>query len=365
MPINNKLQNTFLNKKVLITGHTGFKGTWLTTWLKMLGANITGISLDIPTYPSHFKKTPLSNEINDLRLDIRSKDLNKHINKIKPDFIFHLAAQSLVTKSHEDPLDTWSTNVIGTANLLNSLISYKRKCIAIFITSDKCYDNKEWEWGYRETDVLGGSDPYSGSKASSEILINSFAKSFFTKSHPVKVASVRAGNVIGGGDWSSDRIIPDVIRAWSSNKAVKVRNPNATRPWQHVLEPLSGYLTLASAMSKNYNLQGETFNFGPNDNQIKTVRNVVRSIHKYLPKKSLVIKKGSNKNNEHHFLKLNCDKALNTLNWTSTLNFDETIKMTMEWYLSYYKNPKNIYQTTKLQIKKYEDLAKKRSISWS
>ncbi len=361
---NIKIGNSFRNKKVLITGHTGFKGTWLTAWLRLLGANITGISLDIPTSPSHYKKTTLSKEINDLRFDIRSKELNKHINKIKPDFIFHLAAQSLVTKSHHDPLDTWSTNVMGTANLLNSLIKYNRKCVTIFITSDKCYDNREWEWGYRESDKLGGSDPYSGSKASAEILINSFSKSFFEKSHPVKIASVRAGNVIGGGDWSSDRIIPDVIRAWASNKAVTIRNPNATRPWQHVLEPLSGYLSLAAYMYKKNKLQGESFNFGPNDNQIKTVRNVVKSIHNYLPKKNLIIRKGLNTNNEHHFLKLNCDKALNTLNWTSTLNFEETIKLTMEWYLAFYSDPRKIYQVTISQVKYYEKIAKQRKVSW-
>ncbi len=363
--MSNLFYRTFNKKRVLVTGHTGFKGTWLISWLKTLEANVTGISVDIPTSPSHFEKTNLSKEINDLRMDINNSNLKKKIDKIKPDFIFHLAAQSLVTKSHEDPLKTWSTNVLGTANLLNSLIDYKKPCVAIFITSDKCYDNKEWEWGYRETDELGGSDPYSGSKASAEILINSFVKSFFPNNHTVRVASVRAGNVIGGGDWSSNRIIPDVIRAWSTNKAVKIRNPNATRPWQHVLEPLSGYLTLAAHMSKTKRIQGESFNFGPNDNQIKTVSNVVHSIYKYLPKKSLKMKKGSNKNNEHHFLKLNCDKALNTLNWTSTLTFDETIEMTMEWYLAYYKNPKKIFNKTISQIKNYEDLAKSRKLSWS
>ena len=242
------LYKAFNKKKVLITGHTGFKGTWLTSWLKILGANIVGISVDIPTKPSHFEKTNLSKEIIDLRMDINSINLKNKINKFKPDFIFHLAAQSLVTESHEDPLKTWKTNVLGTANLLNSLKSYKKSCVAVFITSDKCYDNKEWAWGYRETDKLGGSDPYSGSKASAEILINSFVKSFFSKNHPVKIASVRAGNVIGGGDWSPHRIIPDVISAWSNKKPVKIRNPGATRPWQHVLEPLSGYLTLAAQM---------------------------------------------------------------------------------------------------------------------
>lgn len=363
--MSNLLYNTFNKKKVLVTGHTGFKGTWLISWLKALNAEVTGISIDIPTKPSHFEKTNLSKEINDLRMDINVPTLKKRINEIKPDFIFHLAAQSLVTKSHEDPIKTWSTNVLGTANLLNSIRDYKKSCVAVFITSDKCYDNKEWEWGYRETDQLGGSDPYSGSKASAEILINSFVKSFFSKKHPVRVASARAGNVIGGGDWSLNRLIPDIIRSWSTNKPLIIRNTYATRPWQHVLEPLSGYLTLAAHMSKSKKIQGETFNFGPNDNQIKTVSNVVKSICDHFPKKSLKIIKGSNKNNEHHFLKLNCDKALNVLNWNSTLTFDETIEMTMEWYLDYYKNPNKIFHKTLSQIKKYEELAKIRNLSWS
>lgn len=361
----NLLRSTFNNKKVLITGHTGFKGTWLTSWLKLLGANIIGVSIDIPTNPSHFKKTNLCDQIVDLRLNVASKKIKNIIFQHKPDFIFHLAAQSLVTKSHTDPLETWETNVIGTANVLNSLKNYKKNCVAIFITSDKCYDNKEWHWGYRETDALGGSDPYSGSKASAEILINSFVKSFFPKNHFVKIASVRAGNVIGGGDWSSNRIIPDVIRAWANNKAVTIRNPKATRPWQHVLEPLSGYLSLAANMSKSRNLQGETFNFGPSDNQIKTVRNVVNAIHKFLPKKNLIVKKGRNINSEHHFLKLNCDKALNILDWNSTLTFDETIRMTMEWYLAYYKSPNKIFNFTLDQIKSYEEIAMSRKIPWS
>ena len=358
-------KNKFKNKNVLITGHTGFKGSWLVAWLKLLGANITGISVDVPTNPSHFVKAKLSRLMVDKRKDINTKNLSQIINKAKPDYIFHLAAQSLVTESHKNPKETWSTNVMGTANLLNSLRDYNRECIAIFITSDKCYDNQEWEWGYRETDKLGGSDPYSGSKASAEILINSFVKSFFKSKHPVQIATVRAGNVIGGGDWSSNRIIPDVVRAWTSNKPVTIRNPNATRPWQHVLEPLSGYLTLASYMANNKSLNGESYNFGPNDNQIKTVKNVVNAVYKYVPKNSIKINKGFNRNSEHNYLKLNCDKALNTLNWTSTLTFNKTIQMTMEWYLHYYKDPKTIYNFTISQIKEYQQYAREKKLVWS
>ena len=362
---NTSLFKTFKNKKIIVTGHTGFKGTWLTAWLKLMGADVTGISIDIPTTPSHFANTPLSKNINDIRLDIRSKKIEGIINKVKPDFIFHLAAQSLVSKSHENPVTTWETNVMGTANLLQSLVNYKRKCVAIFITSDKCYDNKEWIWGYRETDDLGGSDPYSGSKAAAEILIKNYTKSFFEKNKNIKIASVRAGNVIGGGDWSMDRIIPDVIRSWSQNKPLVIRNAGATRPWQHVLEPLSGYLALAVHMSNKKIFEGQAFNFGPSDRQINTVKNVVAAINNYLPDKKLIIKKGINTNKEHHFLKLNCDKAQETLNWSATLDFDETIKLTMDWYLAYYRDPKNIYKLTLEQIETYMDISQNRRISWS
>ncbi len=360
----NLIKKAFKNKKVLVTGHTGFKGTWLVAWLKLLEAKVVGISIDIPTTPSHFVKSKLSSKIQDLRFDVKSKKFSKVIQDFKPDFIFHLAAQSLVTKSFDDPILTWNTNVLGTANVLQSLTTHKNKCIAIFITSDKCYDNKEWEWGYRETDQLGGSDLYSGSKAATEILINSYKHSFFNNNKFVKIASARAGNVIGGGDWSSNRIIPDIIRGWDKNKDVLIRNPNATRPWQHVLEPLSGYLALAAHMLNNKKLDGETFNFGPSDSQINTVSNVITAIKKYLPKNSLKLKKANIIINEHHYLKLNCDKALNLLNWNASLNFDETIKFTMEWYLAYYKFPNKVYNKTMTQIKDYIEIALTRNINY-
>ena len=360
----NLINKTFKNKVVLVTGHTGFKGTWLIAWLELLGAKVTGISVDIPTNPSHFVKSKLSKKINDLRFDIKSNKVSKTIKKLKPDFIFHLAAQSLVTKSFDDPILTWNTNVLGTANVLQSLIKHNKKCVALFITSDKCYDNKEWEWGYRETDQLGGSDLYSGSKAATEILINSYKHSFFSNNKFIKIASARAGNVIGGGDWSSNRIIPDIIRGWNKNEDVLIRNPSATRPWQHVLEPLSGYLALAAHMYKNKDLHGEAFNFGPSDGQINTVSNVINAIKEYLPKNALRLKKANIIMNEHHYLKLNCDKALNLLNWNASLNFEETIKFTMEWYLKYYNNPNHVYDTTMKQIKEYIKIASIRNIKY-
>ena len=362
---NKLLYKTYYNKKVLVTGHTGFKGTWLTIWLKLLGAEVMGISLDIPSKPSHFEKSNISKSIKDIRMDINSKNLKKTILDFKPDFIFHLAAQALVNLSFEDPYSTWQPNVMGTATVLESLKSYNKKCTVILVTSDKCYDNKEWPWGYRETDQLGGSDPYSGSKAAVEILINSYVKSFYSNSKNLKIASVRAGNVIGGGDWSKDRIIPDIIKGWFQSKTIFLRNPSATRPWQHVLEPLSGYLSLAEKMYNNKNFIGEAYNFGPSDNQINTVTNVVGLIKKYLPKKSLSIRNGTKNNKEHHLLKLNCDKALSKLKWRSTLDFNETIDLTINWYLLYYKNPKKTYDITTSQINLYTKLAFDRKIHWA
>ena len=355
----------FKDKNILITGHTGFKGAWLTSWLRLLDANIMGISIDLPTSPSHFDALDLKKKILDLRLDVRSKKIELKIKKFKPDFIFHLAAQSTVMKSYNEPILTWDTNVLGTANLLSSLENYKKNCVVILITSDKCYDNAEWEWGYRETDKLGGSDPYSSSKAATEILIQSFVKSFLSKNKKIKIASVRAGNVIGGGDWSEDRLIPDIIKSWKKNTSILIRNPNATRPWQHVLEPLSGYLDLASNIYRSNKFHGHSFNFGPRNDQINNVKNVLDAIKKYLPKKNLKIKIKKNNREEHKFLKLNCDKALSMLGWFPVLTFDETIKKTMEWYLSYYSNLKQTSNYTNQQIIEYFNLAKIRKHKWA
>ena len=228
----NNLQKTFKNSNVIITGHTGFKGSWLTLWLKYLGANVTGISLDPPTNPSHFNSLNISDEINDIRLDVRDlKKLKETIIKLKPDFVFHLAAQPLVKLSYECPVETWSSNTIGTVNVLESLRLLNSKCVAVFITSDKCYNNVEWDWGYRETDELGGPDPYSASKGGAELAIRSYYKSYFADNKKIKIGIGRAGNVIGGGDWAVDRIVTDSIKAWSVGDIVSLRNPLSTRPW--------------------------------------------------------------------------------------------------------------------------------------
>lgn len=363
-----KFSNYYKNKKVLVTGHTGFKGSWLITWLQLMGAEVSGISLDPLSSPSHFEVGNMKKSIRDLRIDIRdSYSIEKAILEIKPDFVFHLAAQALVRKSYINPLETWETNVMGTLNVLEALKKYDSPCSCVIITSDKCYDNIEWIWGYRENDVLGGPDPYSASKGAAEIAIKSHIKSYFPKdTSNVRIASARAGNVIGGGDWAEDRIIPDCVTAWSKKQSVDLRNPNATRPWQHVLEPLSGYLVLATQLSQNPNLHGEPFNFGPPANQNHSVLELVQKMSEYwdLVKWRDVSKERTGPY-ESGLLKLNCDKALAMLKWTAVLGFEETVKLTAEWYKSYYNHPDEIIQTTLDQIKEYQSIAKNKSLEWA
>ena len=343
----------FKNKKILITGHTGFKGSWLTFWLEKLGASISGISKDVPTNPSLFKVLNLKNKIIDHRLDIRNlSKLKKIVKKFKPDYVFHLAAQSLVKKSYEDPINTFTTNAIGTCNILESIRFLKNKCSVVIITSDKSYKNIEITRGYRETDELGGHDPYSASKGCAEFIIQSYIKSFFSNKKNLKIGITRAGNVIGGGDWSDNRVIPDCFKSWSLNKAVTIRSPNSTRPWQHVLEVLSGYLKLAIDLNNKTHLNGEVFNFGPKNFQNKRVIDVIRQIKKLSP----AIKwkfKNVKTFKESKLLKLNSSKARKKLNWSNKLSFNETIEMTTRWYEEFYKR-KNMSKFTYQQIEEYE-----------
>ena len=358
-----KLYKTFNNKIVLITGHTGFKGTWLTIWLLLLGAKVVGISKDIPTKISHFKESKIKKKITDLRININDGEkLKKVIKNANPDFVFHMAAQPLVRKSYSNPIETWETNLLGTVNVLESLKNLKKKCTAIIITSDKCYKNKEWVWGYKENDELGGPDPYSASKGAAEIAIRSYYESYFKNSN-IRISSVRAGNVIGGGDWAEDRIVPDCMRAWSDNKTLIIRNPKATRPWQHVLEPLSGYLTLAVKLSNDKNISGESFNFGPNFDDNYSVSSVLEELKVHWPKNNWKVKKTKNKFHESSLLKLNCDKSLSFLNWTSTLQFNETIRLTSEWYKRF-NNKENTMEVTKSQIIEYCNIALEKKLKW-
>jgi CDP-glucose 4,6-dehydratase len=363
----NNLINTFKGKEVLVTGHTGFKGSWLIAWLKIMGANVHGISNSLPSNPCHFESANLHEGINDIRVDIRnSKDVEDAIVKINPDFIFHLAAQALVRKSYTNPIETWQTNVIGTLNILESLRKITKKCNAVIITSDKCYDNVEWIWGYRENDALGGPDPYSASKGAAELVIKSHIKSFFPKNSNIRIVSARAGNVIGGGDWALDRIIPDCVNAWSKGQVLQLRNPHATRPWQHVLEPLSGYLCLAANLDDDLELHGHAFNFGPKSNQNQSVYELVKSMANYWDQVRITdVSDSASGPYESGLLKLNCDKALALLNWEAVLDFENTVKMTSEWYKMYYKNPKDIGKITLLQINEYCKAAKVKGLKWA
>lgn len=358
------LKKTFQNKTVIVTGHTGFKGSWLSLWLKMLGAKVIGISINVPSGNSHFKSINLQKKIKHIKMDIRNlKILKRNFKKYQPDFIFHLAAQSLVKTSYSDPIYTWTTNTIGTLNVLESLRELKKKCIAVIITSDKSYKNLEIRRGYKEDDILGGSDPYSASKGSAELAIQSHISSFLTsKKTKVLIGIARAGNVIGGGDWSQNRLIPDCVRSWSKDKKVLIRNPNSTRPWQHVLEAVGGYLKLAENLKKNQKLHGEAFNFGPNHIRNYKVLHVVRLMKKYWDKVSWKIANKSRNNfYESNLLKLNTNKSKKKLKWKSILTLNETISMVAEWYKDYYLNRKKIYKTSFNQIKKYEKLLKKRT----
>ena len=350
----------YKNKKILITGHTGFKGAWLTLWLNELGANILGYSIDIPTNPSIFKSINLKKKIIDVRGDVRNfKKMNSVIKKFKPEIIFHLAAQPIVTESYRDPQKTFTTNILGTLNVLECIRLNSFLKAGVIVTSDKCYKNKELNRGYKENDQLAGIDPYSASKSSAEIIAHSYFNSFYIKKN---VATARAGNVIGGGDWSSDRVVPDYFRALHKNKKIILRNPNSTRPWQHVLEPLGGYLLLGKHLiKKDKHTSNNSYNFGPgNDIKNKTVLDLVKSMGQ---KKHYKIIKAKNKVYESKLLQLNCLKAVKDLNWRPVLNFKETINFTKSWYVNFMKTS-NMYDFSKKQITEYSKIASYKKIKW-
>ncbi len=356
----NKYFNIFKNKKIIITGHTGFKGSWLALWLNKLGANILGLSIDTPTKPSHFQLLNLKS-IKSKKLDIRNfKSLDNEIRKFKPDFIFHLAAQAIVKQSYLNPIKTFSTNILGTMNLLESLKKNKKETISIIITSDKTYKNIETKKGYKENDFLGGEDPYGASKSAADIVINSYVKSFFSESSNKNfIAVARAGNVIGGGDWSNDRLIPDCMRSWVKKKSVKIRNPNSTRPWQHIFDVINGYLTLAVKLKKNKKLHGEAFNFGPNMSKNYKVREILKKSKKIWPSIKWKISKEKNFK-ENFLLNLNNTKAKKVIKWRPILDINKSIKLTIEWYKYYSSsNKKKIITKSLDQIKDFEKILNK------
>lgn len=363
-----KCFDVFSGARVLVTGHTGFKGSWLTAWLRVLGSEVFGVALDPPSRPSHFEAAALAREMKDTRLDIRDREgLSKLIRELSPDFVFHLAAQPLVRRSYANPAETYETNVLGTLNVLEGLRGLSSPCAAVLITSDKCYDNVEWVWGYRETDALGGSDPYSASKGAAELVIRSHVRSFFPlASSTVRIGVGRAGNVIGGGDWAEDRIVPDCVRAWAAKQEVQLRNPFATRPWQHVLEPLSGYLVLAAALRSDPALHGEAFNFGPPAEQNCSVGELVAGMSRYWDSVCWSDAAAADTGpHESGLLKLNCDKALHLLKWRATLNLEATIRLTAQWYRAYYGADAGALSLTQGQIADYARAAQSAGVAWA
>ena len=358
--------NIYKEKKVLVTGHTGFKGSWLTSWLLKLGADVVGFSKDIPTEPSMFKELGLEQRITHYIKDARDLvEVKRIINKELPDFVFHLAAQPIVSLSYSDPLETITSNVMGTANLLEALRLSNHKCTAIIITSDKAYDNIEQIWGYKEEDHMGGKDIYSGSKGAAELIIKSYFYSFFNNDLcNVKLGIGRAGNVIGGGDWAKDRIVVDCMLAWNKGEHVEIRSPKATRPWQHVLEPLSGYLKLGLDLYNDDSLNGEGFNFGPRSEQNRTVQELLEDLSKYWSSEVPETFKITDNIPFHEagLLKLNCDKSLAYLKWQASLKYQDTIRFTSEWYFNFYKNKHiNNLDFTMSQIKEYEEIFQENS----
>ena len=356
--------NIYKGKRVLVTGHTGFKGSWLSQWLLFLNAKVYGYALDPPTSPSIFNQLKLSNHIRSNCNDIRNFiELKKFIQETQPDIIFHLAAQSLVRESYNNPIETIETNINGTANVLEAVRQLELSTNIIVITSDKCYENQEWIHGYRENDPMGGYDPYSMSKGAAELVVSSWRRSFFNISnyneHGVKLASARAGNVIGGGDWAEDRIVPDCMRSLEKGNEIFIRNPLATRPWQHVLESLGGYLLLGSKLLSDIDNELENFcsgfNFGPFSSSNKKVEILVEEILANWGSGSWTYK-AENAMHEAFLLNLSIDKAYHLLGWQPIWNFYETVNKTTEWYKTAFENPDKIEQITKTQILEYSKL---------
>lgn len=360
--------DAFQGKTVWLSGHTGFKGAWLARWLVQLGARVHGFALPPATTPSVFEQLGLAQKIGHEIADVRDADAVKQsILRIQPDFVFHLAAQALVRYSYEHPLETYATNVMGTAHVLEALRSLDKPCAAVIVTTDKCYENREMDYAYAEEDPLGGHDPYSSSKGAAEIVTSAYRRSFFGKS-PVRIASARAGNVIGGGDWALDRIVPDCIRALQRGEAIPVRNPAATRPWQHVLEPLSGYLWLATQLYQPSTINPQlasAFNFGPDQEANRNVGDLVGEILKSWPGR-WEDKSDPNALHEAKLLMLSTAKAKRVLHWQPTWKFETAIAETVGWYRAVHARGEKVAEAlTVKQIQEYEATARAAKSIWA
>jgi CDP-glucose 4,6-dehydratase len=360
-------RNIYRNKTVFITGHTGFKGSWLTQWLLLLGARVVGYSINIPTEPSLYQSLDLADKIININGDINNYTfLTESLKQYRPDFIFHLAAQSLVQRSYIEPSETFITNSLGTLNILEAVRNVCSRCTVLIVTTDKCYENIENGLPMKENDPLGGHDPYSASKAAAEIITSSYKRSYFTTSNSeIKIFTVRAGNVLGGGDWAQNRLIPDCIRSLMKGESINIRNPDAKRPWQHVLEPLSGYLWLgayANIMNEFHVFPelSASYNFGPLINSNKTVLELVVEVFKYWPGKYNLVT-SNDMLHEAKLLSLDISKAKNELKWSPVWNFESTIINTISWY----KNTESITEYTIHQIDQYIQEAKDKSLEWA
>ena len=350
----------FRNRRVLVTGHTGFIGSWLTKWLTMLSAEVCGYGLAPHTDPNMYDNLGLDKGLMDVRGDLRNADLlQKTIAAFRPEIVIHLAAQPIVLESYENPVDTFDVNVTGTVNLLNEVRKVGSAKVIVVMTSDKSYRNNEWVYPYRENDVLGGKDPYSASKSCQDIVVDSFKDSYFYQSG-IAISSVRAGNVIGGGDWAKYRIIPDIVRSIANNEPAVIRNPNSVRPWQHVLEPLSGILALASSMW-NDPRYSDSWNFGPAFSKDITVRELTEKFLKFYGKGSYRIEENKS-SREATYLQLDISKAKHELKWFPKLDIDSAVRITAEWYRNYYSELKDIAQKTSEQIDNYFNSASNNSL---
>lgn len=357
----------YQNKRVFLTGHTGFKGSWMAEWLLSLGAEVHGYALDPQPHEILFDQLGLSRRLaSDTRADLADRGaLKKAFDDAQPEIVFHLAAQPLVRLSYDIPVETFATNVMGTAHLLDVVRIYARPCTVVCITTDKCYENREWLHAYREEDAMGGYDPYSASKGAAELVISSYRRSYFPAGGRVRLASARAGNVIGGGDWAIDRIVPDCIRSLRSNTSIPVRNKIATRPWQHVLEPVGGYLALGTnlAMTSNPSTLASAFNFGPSLTSNRTVAQLVQELLRHIQGEWT---DASDPNALHEASKLNLaiDKAFHLLQWQPVWNFEETISQTASWYIDEAKG-KPSQELTLQQIKHYQKCASESGMPWA
>jgi CDP-glucose 4,6-dehydratase len=349
----------YQGRRVMITGHTGFKGSWLSLWLTELGARVSGLALAPQSNPSHWDLLAL--DMNDHRVDIRDADeVSKLVAEARPEIVFHLAAQPLVRRSYREPLETWSTNVMGTANVLDACRQTPGVRAVIVITTDKVYENQEWSWGYRESDRIGGHDPYSASKAATELLTESYRKSFFNEPDALLLATARAGNVIGGGDWSEDRLIPDLFRAVNAGIPLEIRSPDATRPWQHVLECLSGYLLLGQKLLEGQREDADAWNFGPESDSSRTVAGVLTSLQKYWTGFNWTVTAQSQPH-EANMLYLDSAKAKSRLGWQPVWTLQDALAATADWYHAFKTGNSSISRD---QLATFIEAAYSKKVGW-